>query len=127
MTKLAETKDNSQIPTALQYIGGGIITLNALFLGLWGLGLLVQIFSASVIIGIIMLVTVVGFIPFVPMYVGFASLGWIENIPSHLSKFEYWTKVILLFIAGIILPYITFWLATLVTLMIVSFLSGFIK
>ena len=127
MTELAETEEHNEIPKVVQYIGGGIIVLNALYLGLWGLGLLVQVFSISVLIGIIMLLTVVGFIPFIPMYVGFASLGWIESIPVHLSKFEYWTKVILLFIAGVILPYIAYWLAAIVTLMIAAFLTGFIK
>lgn len=120
-----QIKEN-HIPKPIETIGAVIIGINALYIGLLGLATVVQVFSGSFIVGIVMLLTVVGFIPFTPMWVGFSALGWFETISPTLSRFEFWTKVVLFFLGGIILPYVASIVANFLTLVIAAFLSSFL-
>lgn len=117
----------NKLPVVVGYIGGGILVLNALYLGLWGLGVLAMVFNMSIATGIIMLLTAVGFLPFAGMYAGFSSIGWIEEIRTDVSKFEFWTKVILVFIGGIVIPYIVYYLSSFIVLFIANFITSFVK
>lgn len=118
---------NNHIPKLLSYLGAGVLGLNALFLGFLGLLVFAQIFGMSIVTGIVLVIVPIGLLPFTAMWVGFAAAGWIEDVSTNLSHFEYWTKVILLFIAGLIVPYIVYWITGYITLTLAALVTNVIS
>jgi hypothetical protein len=121
-----QQKQLNVIPRPVAIIGGTLLILNALNLGVWGFGVLGGVFSVSTPVGLIMLFTAVGFLPFAPLWLGIVSLTWFEHIPTYVGKGEYWAKTVLCFAAGILSPYLLYMITTFTTLIIAATISNFI-
>jgi len=121
-----QQKQVNLIPRPVAVVGGALLILNALNLGVWGFGVLGGIFSVSTPVGLIMIFTAVGFLPFAPLWLGIVSLTWFEYIPTYVGKGEYWAKTTLCFVAGILGPYLLYMLTTFATLVIAATISNFV-
>ena len=112
------------IPTPLKIIGAIPIVLNALILAFMSLWFLGSAFGIHVALGFVVLLTPLGWILAFPTILGFSTLGWFD-LSQNLSKFEFWTKVILLFLGAIILPWLLYWGITFFEGFILAFLYSF--
>lgn len=122
-----QQKQLNAIPNLVAIIGGALLVVNALYLGWWGIGVIREIFAISATVGLIMLLTAIGFIEFVPLGVGIASLSWFKSVPAQVSKLEYWSKVSLRFVAGLVSPYFLYIPATFATFIIAAFISSVVE
>lgn len=121
------TQKTHEIPRPLAIVGASLLVLNALYLGLWGFAVLGEVFAVSVSVGLVMLFTAVGFIPFAPLWLGIASLTWFERIPVQVSAAQYRIRVALCFFAGIVGPYLLYTFTTFATLIIAAAISNFVQ
>lgn len=116
----------NEMPRAFVVAGAILLILNAVYVGILGFGVIGEVFSISLSVGLIMMLTAVGFIPLLPLWLGVASLSWFETIPVNLSKFEYRTRVIMYFIGGVTAPYLLYVFSTFTTLILAAFVSSLV-
>lgn len=116
-----------KIPIILVILGSIIFIINAIILAIYSLGVAVQIFDASIAVGLVMALTGIGWLVFVPSMVALAPFGLYESISSIQNKFEYWTKAIAIFALGSIAPHLVYVATAFITLLIASILENFIN
>jgi hypothetical protein len=117
----------NKIPTVLAVLGGIIFIINGIILGLYGLRVAVQIFEASLSVGLVMAFTGIGWIILAPAITAFGAFALFESIEDITNKFEYWIKAIGLFILGVLGPNILYLIVSFVSLLIASFIGNIVK
>ncbi len=83
--------------------------LNIIFVGLYCLGTAVQIFKASIPVGLVL--TLIGLGPAIlasPIYSFFMLGGLFEEIVTVKNNWEFWLKAVLLYVGLYVVPWIVY-------------------
>lgn len=95
------------IPIWLRKTGGLLLVLNAVYLIILEINLVINLFLQAKIGTFITLITPIGWFCFIiPIIVAFSSIGWFEEKPNDQSNFNYWLKIVGMFIFIFILTHI---------------------
>lgn len=121
-----EPRERNYIPKPLKVIGSIPIILNGLWIAVSALAFLGTTFGTNIVLGFIVLLTPLGWILATPVYLAFMSFAWFD-LPQHISRFEYWTKVILAFFGALLVPWLVYYLIVMFEALILGFLYSFFK